>query len=268
MRTMGSGILHALLYGDIGVLDSPCSALWGQWGPGLSMLCVIRIFGPWRIGHWVLDFTNSPLMWRALVSFLLLLFRTEHRYLDSPCPACYLHYWHLGPWILSATLYWDFGAGSWCSMPCFIWTMGSWFSMLLLKGTVSQDFLLPVFLWISFPPASEYSVWTVSDFFENSRRYSQVKVHHRYQRQRWQIFPRCQQKRSRKSRGTVSILFFLRTIGFLVSWIHNAIAGALDSPCSPLLGFRSLVFFLSCLVGHFCKQINSPQARLKMYFPW
>jgi hypothetical protein len=29
----------------------------------------------------------------------------------------------------------------------------------------------------------------VSNFFENSRRYSQVKVHHRYQRHRWQIFP-------------------------------------------------------------------------------
>ncbi len=33
---------------------------------------------------------------------------------------------------------------------------------------------------------------TVSNFFENSRRYSQVKVHHRYQRHRWQICHRCQ----------------------------------------------------------------------------
>jgi hypothetical protein len=40
--------------------------------------------------------------------FLLLLLRTERRYLDSPRPACY---WHLVPWILSATLYWDL-AGS------------------------------------------------------------------------------------------------------------------------------------------------------------
>ncbi len=29
----------------------------------------------------------------------------------------------------------------------------------------------------------------ISNFFENSRRYSQVKVHHRCQRHRWQILP-------------------------------------------------------------------------------
>jgi hypothetical protein len=46
-------------------------------------------------------------------------------------------------------------------------------------------FLLLVFLWISFPP--EYPIRTVSNFFENSRRYSQVMVHHRYQRHRWEI---------------------------------------------------------------------------------
>jgi hypothetical protein len=56
-----------------------------------------------------------------------------------------------------------------------------------LKGTVSRDFLLLVFLWISFPPAPEYPIRIVSNFFENSRRYSQAKVHHRCQRHRWQI---------------------------------------------------------------------------------
>jgi hypothetical protein len=56
-----------------------------------------------------------------------------------------------------------------------------------IKGTVSREFLLLVFLWISFPPAPEYPIRAVSNFFENSRRYSQVKVHHRYQRHRWQI---------------------------------------------------------------------------------
>ncbi len=42
-----------------------------------------------------------------------------------------------------------------------------------------------------FPPSPrvQYSIYTVSNFFENSRRYSQVNVHHRYQRHRWQIFP-------------------------------------------------------------------------------
>jgi hypothetical protein len=52
-----------------------------------------------------------------------------------------------------------------------------------VKRTVSRDFLLLVFFsWISFPPAPEYPIRTISNFFENSRRYSQVKVHHRYQR--------------------------------------------------------------------------------------
>ncbi len=32
----------------------------------------------------------------------------------------------------------------------------------------------------------------MSNFFENSQRYSQVKVHHRYQRHQWQIFHRYQ----------------------------------------------------------------------------
>jgi hypothetical protein len=60
-----------------------------------------------------------------------------------------------------------------------------------LNGTVSRDFLLLVFIMNQFPPAPEYrySIRTVSNFFEKSRRYSQVKVHHRYQRHRRQIFP-------------------------------------------------------------------------------
>ncbi len=47
------------------------------------------------------------------------------------------------------------------------------------KGTASRDFLLLVFLWISFPPAPEYPFKTVSNFFQNLRRYSQLKVDHR-----------------------------------------------------------------------------------------
>jgi len=56
-----------------------------------------------------------------------------------------------------------------------------------LKGTVSRDFCFLFFSWISFPPAPEYHIRTVLNFFENLRRYSQAKVHHRYQRHRWQI---------------------------------------------------------------------------------
>ncbi len=50
-----------------------------------------------------------------------------------------------------------------------------YFVCRFLKGTVSRDFLLLVF-FISFPPAPEYPIRTVSNFFENSRRYSQLKV--------------------------------------------------------------------------------------------
>ncbi len=60
---------------------------------------------------------------------------------------------------------------------------------------MSRDFLLLVFLWLSFPPVPEYPIRTVSNFFENSRRCSQVKVHHRCQRHRRQICHRHQQHR-------------------------------------------------------------------------
>jgi hypothetical protein len=46
--------------------------------------------------------------------------------------------------------------------------------------------LLLVFLMIQFPPQpqSRYAIRTVTNFFEHSRRYSQIKVDHRYQRHR------------------------------------------------------------------------------------
>jgi hypothetical protein len=58
-----------------------------------------------------------------------------------------------------------------------------------LKGQCHEIFCFWLFSCISFPPAPEYPIRTVSNFFENSQRYSQVKVHHRYQRHRWQILP-------------------------------------------------------------------------------
>jgi hypothetical protein len=56
-----------------------------------------------------------------------------------------------------------------------------------LKGTVSWDFLLQVFSCIIFPQAPKNNIRIISNFFENSQRYSQVKVHHWYQRHRRQI---------------------------------------------------------------------------------
>ncbi len=59
------------------------------------------------------------------------------------------------------------------------------------KGTVSRDFLLQVFSWIIFGQVPENHIRVISNFFKNSRRYSQVNVHHRYQWHRWQICHRC-----------------------------------------------------------------------------
>ncbi len=64
----------------------------------------------------------------------------------------------------------------------------SWFyvpGLAYFKGTVSRDFLLLVFFMNQFPPSSR--VYHLDRL--NSRRYSRVKVHHRYQWDRWQIFP-------------------------------------------------------------------------------
>jgi hypothetical protein len=67
--------------------------------------------------------------------------------------------------------------------------------LFLFQGKVSRDFLLLVLLMNQFPPAQEYSIRTVTNFFENSRRYSQVKLHHRCQRHRRQNCRRYQQHR-------------------------------------------------------------------------
>ncbi len=84
----------------------------------------------------------------------------------------------------------------------------SCFFFLLLKGIVSREFLLLVFPWISFPPAPEYSIRTVLNFFENSWRHSQVKVHHGYQRHQWQICHWCQWHR-RQILPPVSLVLLL-----------------------------------------------------------
>ncbi len=54
------------------------------------------------------------------------------------------------------------------------------------KGQCHEIFCFWFSSWISFPPALEYSMKTISNFFENWRRYLQFKVHQRYQRHQWQ----------------------------------------------------------------------------------
>ena len=55
-----------------------------------------------------------------------------------------------------------------------------------LKGQCHEIFCFWFISLISFPQASDYTIRVVSNFFENSRRYSQLKVCHRCQRHRWQ----------------------------------------------------------------------------------
>ncbi len=60
-----------------------------------------------------------------------------------------------------------------------------------LKGQCHEIFCFWFFSWISFPPAPEYPFTTLSNFFENSWRYLQVKVHHQFQRHQRQFCHRC-----------------------------------------------------------------------------
>ncbi len=56
-----------------------------------------------------------------------------------------------------------------------------------LKGQCHEIFDFWLFSWISFHQAPEYTKRVVTNLFENSRRYSQLKVCHRCQRHRWQM---------------------------------------------------------------------------------
>ncbi len=71
-----------------------------------------------------------------------------------------------------------------------------------LKGQCHEIFRFWFFSSISFPPAPEYSIRTVSKFFENSRRYSQLKVDHRCRWHRWQMRKILNQKNFNNLVGT------------------------------------------------------------------
>ncbi len=64
-----------------------------------------------------------------------------------------------------------------------------------LKGQCHEIFWFWFFSWISFPQAPEYTSRAVSNFFENSQRYSLLKVDYRYRWHRWQIWHRHQRHR-------------------------------------------------------------------------
>jgi hypothetical protein len=70
-----------------------------------------------------------------------------------------------------------------------------WHIWKLLKGQCHEIFCFWIFSSISFPPAPEYPIKTVSNFFENSRRYSQLKVDHWCRWHQWQICHKYQPHR-------------------------------------------------------------------------
>ncbi len=72
----------------------------------------------------------------------------------------------------------------------------------VLKEQCHEIFCFWFFSSISFPPAPEYSIWTVSNFFENSRRYSQIKIDHRCHWHRWQMKKIFNQKNFNNFVGT------------------------------------------------------------------
>ncbi len=64
-------------------------------------------------------------------------------------------------------------------------------SHFALKRQCHEIFDFWFFSWISFPQAPGYTIRVVSNLFENSRRYSQLKVHHQCRWHRWQICHLC-----------------------------------------------------------------------------
>ncbi len=56
-----------------------------------------------------------------------------------------------------------------------------------LKGQYHEIFDFWFFSWISFPQAPEYTITAILNFFENSRRYSRLMMHHRCCWHRWQM---------------------------------------------------------------------------------
>jgi hypothetical protein len=90
---------------------------------------------------------------------------------------------------------------------------------LPFKGRCHEIFCFWFFSWISCPTAPEYSIKTVSNFFENLRRYSQLKVCHQCQRHRWQMEKIFIQKNFNNfvwsplgSRGNIYINFCLQVL--------------------------------------------------------
>ncbi len=106
-----------------------------------------------------------------------------------------------------------------------------------LKGRYHEIFCFWFFSWISFPQASDYTVRAVSNFFQNSRRYSQLKVCHGCQQHRWQVEKTFKQKNFNNfvwtplgSRVNIYINFCLQ-VHFKVSTLQPDIVAIICHRC-------------------------------------
>ena len=123
-----------------------------------------------------------------------------------------------------------------------------------------------------FPPSPKYPIRIVSNFFKNSRRYSQLKVNHWYQRHRWQTMGLISGCRYLKGTQAWDILwlrfrilhYFLVTYAYMVRFCKkNFLVG-------PLLGeiglFRVYSVYAErrffCELGKKKKKFSMPQCHL------
>ncbi len=111
-----------------------------------------------------------------------------------------------------------------CHISFFAFMYSSGVRKKHLKGQCHEIFCFWFFSWISFPPAPEYSIKTVSNFFKNSRRYSQLHVCHQCRWHRWQMEKIFNQKNFNHfvwsplgSRGNICIYKFLPSSSLHVS---------------------------------------------------
>jgi hypothetical protein len=112
-----------------------------------------------------------------------------------------------------------------------------------LKGQCHEIFCFWFFSSISFPPAPEYPIWTVSNFFENSWRYSQIKVDHLCRWHQWQMKKIFNQKNFNNfvgtpldSRGYTYIHFCLQVhfkVSAAWSYSHCFATGVADTGGQP-----------------------------------
>ncbi len=91
--------------------------------------------------------------------------------------------------------------------------MATAYNVQLLKGQCHEISCFWFFSWISFPQAPDYTIRAVSNFFKNSRRYSQFKVHHWCRWHQWQMEKIFNQKNFH--------YFFWTPFGSIVSILIN-----------------------------------------------